>query len=294
MSLSITGSSWVLGDDHGGSEVVLDLDFTQMTNQDFSAGVNTLSDGTTCWFYKDGAPDPAGIRNGKGFATRCLAAGGVDTARLYFNVTGAINAGKSASDPGRYNPRDRFRIICEISCSTLLGAGDPGDGVYLYIANGLQNQVGSGVFGGTPPGTAASISHLHLDSGNSNKLTPRVWAEIGLNNYTSADYTAAPARALTADHTYFILETDNLEGSGWTRYKTGSAPIAPYTTGLPTPDDLTTVGRTRLVASDALAIGSDNSPFTGSVIAGVVFWAPVNEISASLRRLAVVRYGNVR
>ena len=101
---------------------------------------------------------------------------------------------------------------------------------------------------------------------------------------------------MTADHTFIVLETDNFEGSGWTRYKTGSAPLAPYSTGLPTPDDLTTFGRARLEAAVAVAIGSDDSPFTGSVLANVSFWSGYSggQVTGSLTRLAVLRYGNVK
>ena len=56
MSLALTGSSWVLQDDQGASEVVFDIDFRQLSNQNLSAGVNTLSDGTACWVELIDAP----------------------------------------------------------------------------------------------------------------------------------------------------------------------------------------------------------------------------------------------
>ena len=49
MSISISGSSVILGEDSGASEIVFDLNFRDMANQDLSAGVNELSDGTNLW-----------------------------------------------------------------------------------------------------------------------------------------------------------------------------------------------------------------------------------------------------
>ena len=82
--------------------------------------------------------------------------------------------------------------------------------------------------------------------------------------FTNADYTT-DTRAVTTGFTHIILEADVRQGEGWYRFKTGSAPLSPYSTNLPVPDDLTTTGHARLKPSQAVAIGSDNSPFTGSV-----------------------------
>jgi len=288
MSLSITGSSWVLADNEGASEVVLDLNFKEMSNQTLSAGTNTLSDGTKVWVTLVDVPTKASIVNGEGLATNCVTG---DQVIVSLDLTGAVNAGKSASDPGRYNARDRLRLIAEFSGTTITGAGANGDGVYSTIGNGIITEVGTGVFAGTPISTDSSISAIHLDSNNSNKLTPRIWTKIG-GTYAEKDYTGAEERALTQDYTYMILDVDTMEGSGWTRYKTGSAPLAPYSTGLPTPSELTTFGRSRLVADGAGIV--DNSPFTGSVIANLTTWAPVTEVDGAWTRLIVLRYGNVK
>ena len=81
MSLALTGSSWVLQDDVGASEVVLDLNFTQMTNQTLNAGVNTLSDGTACWITLTDNPPQCAIVNGQGLSGRCVTG---DIIRIYF------------------------------------------------------------------------------------------------------------------------------------------------------------------------------------------------------------------
>jgi len=293
MSLALTGSSWVLQDDEGASEVVLDLNFKEMTNQTLSAGVNTLSDGTACWVELLDSPLQHQIVNGEGLTVRCVGAN--DTVRVFFNVTGAVNAGKPAGSPGLFNPRDRLRVIAEFSGSGFVGAGSNGPGMFMGLYNGFETGVGSGVFAGTPLKTVYNVCAIHVDGDNSNKLTPRLWyvrPGVGEN----ADYTGQSERAVTANYTWIVLETDNFEGSGWTRYKTGSSPLPPYSTGLPTPDDLTTFGRARLMASTAIAIGSDDSPFTGSVLANASFWSGVagGQVTGSLTRLAVLRYGNVK
>lgn len=288
MSLSITGSSWVLADDGGAAEVVLDLNFREMTNQTLAAGVNTLSDGTACWVALTDSPPFHEIVNGQGLSVRCVTN---DIVRVYFDVTGAVNAGKSVSDPGRYDPRDRIRIITEFSGTTFSGAGANGDGVFMGIYNGLEGQSGTGVFAGTLPSDVYNIAAIHKDSDNSNNLTPRCWANPPA---AAVDYTAGLDRAVTTDHTWIVLETDNVGGSGWARYKTGSSPMEPYSTGLPPSSELTTVAHARSRASAAIAIASDNSPFTGSVMATAVWWAPVTAVSASLTRLAILRYGYVK
>lgn len=288
MSLSITGSSWVMGDTEGASEVVFDLNFKEMASQALSAGVNTLSDGTNVWVTLVDSPPYAEIKNGQGLSARCDTG---DQVIVSLDLTGAVNAGKSASDPGRYNARDRLRLIAEFSGTTITGAGANGDGVYSTIGNGITTEVGTGLFAGTPISVDGAFSAIHLDSNNSNKLTPRIWTKIG-GTYAEKDYTGAEERALTQDYTYIVLDVDTMEGSGWTRYKTGSAALAPYSTGLPTPSELTTFGRSRLVADGAGIV--DNSPFTGSVIGNITFWAPVTAVSASCTRLALLRYGNVK
>tara|TARA_E500000305_G_scaffold108206_1_gene110019 strand:- start:956 stop:1837 length:882 start_codon:yes stop_codon:yes gene_type:complete len=293
MSLALTGSSWVLQDDQGAAEVVFDIDFRQLTNQTLNAGVNTLSDGTACWVELVDSPLQHQIVNGEGLTVRCE--GASDTVRVYFNVTGAVNAGKPAGSPGLYNARDRLRVIAEVSGSGFVGAASNGPGMFMGLYNGFEVGVGSGVFAGTPIKTSYNVCAIHVDSDNSNKLTPRIWYDSATAAAANADYTPG-TRAVTADHTFIVLETDNFEGSGWTRYKTGSAPLAPYSTGLPTPDDLTTFGRARLEAAVAVAIGSDDSPFTGSVLANVSFWSGYSggQVTGSLTRLAVLRYGNVK
>ncbi len=294
MSLALTGSSWVLQDDRGASEVVLDLNFKEMTNQTLSAGVNTLSDGTACWVELSDSPPQHQIVNGEGLTVRCVGAG--DVVRIYFNVTGAVNAGKPAASPGLYNARDRIRVIAEFSGSGFVGAATNGPGMFMGLYNGFEGGVGSGVFAGTPVKTVYNVCAIHVDGDNSNKLTPRIWYDSAGAAAASADYTAGVERAVTADHTWIVMETDNFEGSGWTRYKTGSSELPPYSTGLPTPSGLTTFGRARLEAAGAIAIGSDDSPFTGSVLANATWWSGYSggQVTGSLTRLAVLRYGNVK
>ena len=172
MSLTLTGSSWVLQDDEGASEVVLDLNFTEMTNQTLNAGVNTLSDGTACWVTLAGVPPQCAIVNGQGLSTRCVTG---DIARIYFNVTGAVNAGKPDSSPDLYNARDRIRVVAEISGTTFSGAGANGDTVFAGLYNGFFGETGTGVFAGTPEASNHNLAAIHVDSGNSNKFTPRIW-----------------------------------------------------------------------------------------------------------------------
>ena len=294
MSLAISGSSWVLQDNEGASEVVFDIDFRELSNQNLSAGVNTLSDGTACWVELIDAPLQHQIVNGEGLTVRCE--GASDTVRVYFNVTGAVNAGKPAGSPGLYNARDRLRVIAEISGSGFVGAASNGPGMFMGLYNGFETGVGSGVFGGTPIKSDYNVCAIHVDGDNGNKLTPRIWYDSAAAAAANADFTGQDERAVTVGHTFIVLETDNFEGSGWTRYKTGSAPLAPYSTGLPVPDDLTTFGRARLRPAVATAIGSDDSPFTGSVLANVSFWSGYSggQVTGSVTRLAVLRYGNVK
>ena len=294
MGVSVSGSSIILGDDQGASEVVLDLNFKQMANQNLNAGVNTLSDGTACWVELIDAPLQHQIVNGEGLTVRCEGAN--DTVRVYFNVTGAVNAGKAAGSAALFNPRDRLRVIAEFSGSGFVGAASNGPGMFMGLYNGFEIGVGSGVFAGTPLKSVYNVCAIHVDSDNGNKLTPRIWYDRAGVTAANADYTGQDERAVTADHTFIVLETDNFEGSGWTRYKTGSTPLAPYSTGLPTPDDLTTFGRARLGPAGATAIGSDDSPFTGSVLANASFWSGYSggQVTGSLTRLAVLRYGNVK
>ena len=288
MSFSITGSSLVLGDDKGASEVVFDLNFREMANQSLSAGVNTLSDGTKIFVTLVDSPPWASIVNGQGLSARCLTN---DQVIVSLDLTGAINAGKTATDPGRFNPRDRLRMIAEISGTTISGAGANGDGFYSTIGNGISTEVGTGDFSGTPISTEAVFAAIHVDSNNGNKLTPRIWSRIG-GTYAEKDYTGVDERVVTPGVTHVVLETDIFEGSCWTRYKTGSTSLDPHVGGLPVPTELTTYGRARLLASGAVVV--DNSPFTGSVIGNLTFWAPVTEVSASLTRLTLLRYGNIK
>ncbi len=290
MGLSIDDSSWVLSDAEGAAEVVFDINFTEMTNQTLSAGVNAITGANNIFVTLVDSPPFVAIVNGEGLSARCVTG---DQVLVNLDLTGAINAGKAASDPGRFDPRDRLRIVAEFSGTTITGAGANGDGFYIAIGNGMLTEIGSGEFSGTPISTDAAITAIHIDSNNGNKLTPRIWSKIE-GTYTEKDYTGTNERAVTTGHTYVIQDVDVRQGSCWARYKTGSNPMAPYSVGLPTPDDLTTFGRSRLDASSAVAIASDHSPFTGSVIANVVFWAPVTAVSASLTRIALLRYGYVK
>lgn len=294
MSLTLTGSSLVLQDDQGAAEVVLDLNFKEMTNQTLSAGVNTLSDGTACWVELGDNPPQHQIVNGEGLTVRCE--GAADVVRVYFNVTGAVNAGKPIGAPGLYNARDRLRVIAEFSGSGFVGAGSNGPGMFMGLYNGFELGVGTGVFAGTPIKSAYNVCAIHVDSDNGDKLTPRIWYDRDGVTAANADYTGQLERAVTANHTFIILETDNFQGSGWTRYKTGSSPLPPYSVGLPTPDDLTTFGRARLEPASAIAIGSDNSFYTASVLANASFWSGYSDgqVTGSLTRLAVLRYGNIK
>lgn len=290
MSISISGSSVILGEDSGASEIVFDLNFRDMANQDLSAGVNELSDGTNLWVTLVDSPPFHKVVNGEGLSARCVTD---DQVIVSIDLTGAINAGKPASSPGLYNPRDRLRLIAEVSGTTISGAGVNGDGFYLTIGNGLTVETGTGVFGEPRYLSEGAFTALHIDSNNGNKLTPRTWARVE-GTYSEKDYTGQSERAVTAEHTFFIAEVDVRQGSCWTRYSSGSSPMAAYSNGIPTPGDLTTYGRVRLDAAGALAIGSDNSPFTGSVIGNITFWAPVTEVSASLQRLILLRYGDIK
>ena len=297
MGLALTGSSWVLQEDQGASEVVLDIDFTQMANtSDFSNGTQTLTlpSGETidCHTFTPGANtvQQLAVVNGQGLSFRARHDGTVRYARINFNITGAINAGKPASDPGRYNNRDRLRAIVEVSGTTI----NDGAVISFGISNGFLDSAdsGAGSFAGTPVSNDWVIHGITPLASNSDKLTPRPFAYIN-QTFTSADYTT-DTRAVTNGFTHIILEADVRQGEGWYRFKTGSAPLSSYSTNLPTPDDLTTTGHARLRPSQAVAIGSDNSPFTGSVLTAFTVSTGGTsgaEFSGSISRLAVLRYG---
>jgi hypothetical protein len=299
MGLALTGSSWVLQEDQGASEVILDIDFTQMANTSLSNGTTalTLPSGETvdCHTFTPGANtvQQLAVVNGQGLSFRAFHDGTVRYARVNFNITGAINAGKTDSDPGRYNNRDRLRVIVEVSGTTI----NDGAVISFGISNGFLDTAdsGAGSFAGTPDSNDWVIHGITPLASNSDKLTPRPFAYIN-RTFTSADYTT-DTRVVTNGHTYIILEADVRQGEGWYRFKTGSAPLNPYSTNLPTPDDLTTTGHARLRPSQAVAIGSDNSPFTGSVLTAFTVSTGGTsgaEFSGSISRLAILRYGAVK
>jgi hypothetical protein len=159
------------------------------------------------------------------------------------------------------------------------------------ISNGFLDSAdsGAGSFAGTPVSNDWVIHGITPLASNSDKLTPRPFAYIN-QTFTSADYTT-DTRAVTNGFTHIILEADVRQGEGWYRFKTGSAPLSSYSTNLPTPDDLTTTGHARLRPSQAVAIGSDNSPFTGSVLTAFTVSTGGTsgaEFSGSISRLAVL------
>ena len=299
MGLALTGSSWVLQEDQGASEVVLDIDFTQMANTSLSNGTTalTLPNGETvdCHTFTPGGQEvqQLAVVNGQGLSFRARHDGTVRYARVNFNITGAINAGKPASDPGRYNNRDRLRAIVEVSGTTI----NDGAVISFGISNGFLDSAdsGAGSFAGTPVALDYAVHGITPLASNSDKLTPRPFAYIN-GTFTAADYTT-DTRVVTNGFTHIILEADVRQGEGWYRYKTGSAPLGPYSTNLPVPDDLTTTGHVRIKPSQAVAIGSDNSPFTGSVLTAFTVSTGGTsgaEFSGSISRLAILRYGAVK
>tara|TARA_R100001509_G_C4871805_1_gene217005 strand:+ start:507 stop:1406 length:900 start_codon:yes stop_codon:yes gene_type:complete len=299
MSLALTGSSWVLQDNQGASEVVLDVDFTQMSNTTLNNGTTTLTlpNGETldCHAFTPGSNtvQQLAVVNGQGLSFRAKHDGTVRYARVYFNITGSINEGKSATDPGRYNARDRIRVIAQISGTTITDHGS----ISFGVSNGILDAADSvgGSFAGTPYSVDYIISAIGSVAANANKLTPVALSLIG-GTFTNVNYTT-DTRAVTAGQTEMTLEADVRQGEGWYRFKTGSAPLGDYATSLPVPGDLTTFGHARLKPSAAVVITSDNSPFTGSVMGvfTVSSGGTTNgEFSGSISRLAILRYGAVK
>jgi len=272
-SLRLSGSSLVQRKDTG-AEVLMDLDFTSLPDQALTDKALNGIGGFQFYIDETNSPEWVRVVNGTGLAFRGTTN---KTLKVLLDLTGAFPQIQIA---------DRIRMVAQFGITNWEGAGDPaGDTIYLGFANGYAAaDEGTGVYN--------SYTYAYSDYNNSVVTNKYIFgsiyqmlgaAAVNAHNITDATPTKPTALRLSLDGTqenwYTAGDFNTTSPGGLTDF--------------PIPGDIEFQGRLRMQSNTGMPklINTYQAPYTGSFQAWVEFRPNITEISASLQRLTIFRFG---
>ncbi len=265
-SLRLSGSSLVQRKDTG-AEVLMDMDFTQLPNQDITADQYNSIGGIDAYVITNGSPFFK-VVNGEGISYADDGTGYAYVNWYYYTTfTGST-----------VNVADRIRVVAEFS-GTRSDAAPSTNPDYFALTH-------------TAPGQQILLTCRGPDSGNSNKFNYlNLWT---MDNYGSNTQVVTDTGASTSVTGTIRLELDMSQGNAYTAADRNSSPAG--LTNFPIPGEITPQGRLRMLSNTGMPklISSYIAPFTSSNDAYVQIGFDANQgglFSGSLRRLTIFRYG---
>jgi hypothetical protein len=267
-SLRLSGSSLVQRKDTG-AEVLMDLDFTQLPNQDLTNNAYNSVGGISMQVVTSGNPYFK-VVNGEGVSYSNNVTGfGYLNVFYYTTFTGSS-----------VNVADRIRVVAEFS-GTRSDAGansDPNYMTVLFSAGAMQAAM---FYRG--PWTNQKFNYLSIFTTDSYASNTQINTETGAKTIAAGGVTGS-AR----------IELDAVQGNVYTAVDRESSPGG--LTSFPNPGDITPQARMRVLSntSQPQLISNYISPFTGSADSRISIGFDQNqagEFSGSLQRLTIFRYG---
>ena len=265
-SLQLSGSSLVQRKDTG-AEVLMDMDFTKLANQDLTADQYNSIGGISAYVVTNGSPFFK-VVNGEGISYSDTGTGYAYIAWYYYTTfTGST-----------VNVADRIRVVAEFS-GTRSDAAPSTDPDYFALTL-------------TAPNQQILVTCRGPDSGNSNKFDYlNLWT---MNNYASNTQVVTDTGASTSVTGAIRLEYDFSQGNAYTAADRNASPGG--LTEFPIPGDITPQARLRMLTNTGMPklINNYQAPFTSSADAYIQVGFDANHaglFSGSLQRLTIFRYG---
>jgi len=263
---SFSGSS-VLQRKDTGAEVLMDMDFTKLANQDLTANQYNSIGGISAYVVTNGSPFFK-VVNGEGISYSDAGTGYAYINWYYYTTfTGST-----------VNIADRIRVVAEFS-GTRSDAAPSTDPDYFALTL-------------TAPNQQILVTCRGPDSGNSNKFDYlNLWT---MNNYASNTQVVTDTGASTSVTGAIRLEYDFSQGNAYTAADRNASPGG--LTEFPIPGDITPQARLRMLTNTGMPklINNYQAPFTSSADAYIQVGFDANQaglFSGSLQRLTIFRYG---
>lgn len=271
-SLTLSGSSLVQRKNTG-AEVLMDLDFTKLPNQSLTDDATNSIGGFPFYIDKVSSPEWVNIVNGTGLAFR-----GTQNKllRVFLDLTGTFP---------QIDTTDRIRVVAQYFVTTFGGVGGPGNTIYAGLSNGYV---------AADEGTQAYDSYVfsYAERNNSVVSDKFIFGAIHSMGGGTAVNTHNVVSPASAAPTIVRLELDGVQDN-W--YTAGDFNISSSNglTDFPTPGGITYRTRQRMQTNTSMPRLTNDyvAPFTGSFHVWLQFSPNISEMSASIQRLSIFRYG---
>ena len=263
---SFSGSS-VLQRKDTGAEVLLDMDFTQLANQDLTSGQFNSIGGISAYILTNGSPFFK-VVNGEGIS---YSDDGTGYAYLYYHYYTTFTG-------STVDITDRIRVVAEFSGtrSDAAPSTDPD-----YFAVGVGAETNTCVLTCAGPNSSYVNKFIHYN-------------QFTMDGYASNTTAITQAGSTTSVTGAIRLELDGQQGNFYTAADRASSPGG--LTHFPAPGDITPQGRIRMITNTGQPrlINDYVAPFTSSTATSIFVGFDANQagiFSGSLQRLTIFRYG---
>ncbi len=263
---SFSGSS-VLQRKDTGAEVLLDMDFTQLANQDLTSGQFNSIGGISVDVLTNGSPFFK-VVNGEGIS---YSDDGTGYAYLYYNYYTTFTG-------STVDITDRIRVVAEFSGTRCDAATSTNPDYFALGANAVTNTC---VLTCAGPNSSYANKFIHYN-------------QFTMDGYASNTTAITQAGSTTSVTGAIRLELDGQQGNFYTAADRTSSPGG--LTHFPAPGDITPQGRIRMVTNTGQPrlINDYVAPFTSSTATSIFVGFDANQagiFSGSLQRLTIFRYG---